>query len=802
MLTHYLKIAFRNMWKYRIQSLTGIFGLAFGIACFVPVLYWMRYETSYDSFYPDAANIYRIYAVDKPSGKVNELVPVILEKKLHEHYPGTEASTLFYAELNNCKTEEVPHIRLRTLNTDDSFFRVFTQEFVSGDVRQPLQTLFNIVLTESVAVRLFGDVEKAIGQQIQSTFYFFNPPYTVTAVVKDPPADTNLAFDALLYHDLLSDMAQAPEDMQWVQFMVQLYVRLHPDTDVGYLAENLRDFIPRLEVGDNVELRMVSASDVRHRLNSDVPFALNFIRLFVAAGILLMFSAVFNFLNLHLDLFRQRSRELRQRSIHGATGGQLIRQMLFELACSIFPALLFACCFVLLARPVFSGLLGIEMGMSELIRLFAICGIGVMALMLFVGFLTSWRLSYLLMRKPAERKAPGQLVVRRMAVTLQLAVSVVFIVAACVVMMQIHFVNRKDMGFDRAGVIQLYGLPPYMQNNLRTSLMQELYAIPQVKNIATSNFDPQHNAKTIEMVSKLEWPGKSPDENPAFNVIPADSHFAETLGLKMVAGDWFNEGGEQRVVLNEEAVRVMGLSEPVGTVVRLSIYDIDMDIAMQDFDVEYRVVGVVKDFHTLSLRSRIHPTIFRYAFTPPVSRITENNILYIDVEPGQELEAIRRITAVLPSIDPSFADLRVMTLDGLYDSFNHSEQAGFKMFSVLATVCLLISLFGIYAVATASTQRRRKEIAVRKVLGAESDTIVHMFFREYTLQVILVGAISLPLVYLAMRRWLQGYAYHTNISVWLLAGVIVGVIAVVLLTVFGQVMKAANSNPGEVVKSE
>jgi putative ABC transport system permease protein len=141
-------------------------------------------------------------------------------------------------------------------------------------------------------------------------------------------------------------------------------------------------------------------------------------------------------------------------------------------------------------------------------------------------------------------------------------------------------------------------------------------------------------------------------------------------------------------------------------------------------------------------------------------------------------------------------------LDELYDRLNHSEQVGLQLFTVLATVCLLISLFGIYAVATAATQRRRKEIAIRKVVGAEVSDIVRMFFREHTLHVIMAGVIALPLAYYAMFRWLQGYAYRTNIPWWLLAGVIAVLAVVVLLTVLGQVLKAANSNPAEVVKSE
>ncbi|MDH6303504.1 putative ABC transport system permease protein [Parabacteroides sp. PF5-5] len=801
MFRHYLKIAFRNIWKHKTQSLTAIFGLAFAIACFVPALYWFRYETSYDSFYPDAEHIYRIHVIEEQSGKVNELVPGVLSNKLHEHFPGTENSTYFISEINNCKTEHVPHIGLRTLITDSSFFRVFKQEFVSGDAMQPLHIMNNIVLTESMAIGLFGDVEKAIGQQIQSTFYFFSDPYTVTAVVKDPPSNTNLPFDALLLNDYLLSMLGAPEEYQWIECTVQLYVKLHSQTDAENLAEQIRDLPSQLNAKPSYEVRMVPVSDVRHQLNSDIPFTMNFIQLFVAAGILLLFSAIFNFLNLHLNLFHQRNRELHQRAVHGAKSKQLISQMLFELTCSILLALLIGGCLVLFARPVFSKLLDLAIERWPLIQLFIICGVSVTVLVLSLGFIIFWRLKHLALQPLSKGKTTGKPLLKGIAVTLQLAVSIVFIIATLVVMMQIQFVNHKDLGFNRSGTIQLHGLPPYMQNNVRTALIQELQTIPQIRNISRSNFIPQHHANTMEMTNIVEWPGKLKDDNPTFNIIPTDQHFSEIFGLKMLAGEWYKEGGGQNVVLNEEAVRVMGLKDPIGTNLRISIYNIDMEIAKQEYDVEYKVVGVVNDFHTLSLRSRIHPTIFRYIPTPK-SRMVDNNILYISVTPGQEQEAIERIAAILPNVDPSFADLKLTTLDNLYDNFNHSEQVGLKMFSVLAMICLLISLFGIYAVASASTQRRRKEIAIRKVVGAKASDIIRIFFREYSLQVIIASVFALPLAYLAMSRWLQGYAYRTDIPWWLLAGVMIGVVAVVLLTVLGQVLRAARSNPAEVVKSE
>lgn len=786
MIAHYLKIAFRNMWKYKTQSLTGIFGLAFAMACFVPTLYWMRYETSYDSFYPDAAHIYRIYTVEKESGKVNNGASRIVEKKVREQFPAVEASTAFVTGQENCRTEGMPHIRMQMLYADSSFFSVFPQAIVSGDPNKPLQVLNNMVLTESVAVRLFGDAEKAIGQQVQTKMSATFPPYTVTAVMKDLLPNSNMSFDAIIYHDMIKSLSEAPEEIQWTMSFMEVYVKFNPRTEVGDASEQLCDLPSRLGTNPHIELRMIPVSDVRHKLNSNAPFTLNFIGLFVASGILLLFTAVFNFLNLHTDLFRQRLRELRLRTVNGATGSQLIWQMMFEQACAIVLALLSACWFVVVARPAFSGLLDIEMGLLPMILLFVVCGIGVMALMLFISFILFGRLSRLAMRPQSEGKLTGQPpVLRRMAVTLQLAVSVVFIIAALVVMMQMHFVNRKDLGFDRRGIIQLSGFTDY-SGKIEAALIQKLSTIPLVESVTDASFEPQHKPNPLAMTAKVMWQGKPIDESTAFDRIGTDSRFAETLGLQMVDGKWWDEGQAQKIVLNEEAVRVMGLSEAVGSIVSIP-YPYDDSI------LECEVAGVVKDFHIQSLRNRIQPTFF---FS------TLANILYIRVTPGQEMEAIRQISAILPDVDVSLADARLTPIGELYNRLNKSEQIGLQLFSILATVCLLISLFGIYAVASAATRRRRKEIALRKVVGAEVDSIVRLFFREYILQVIIASVVALPLAYLAMSDWLQGYAYRTNIPWWLLVGVIAGVVAVVLLTVLGQVLKAANSNPAEVVKSE
>ncbi len=797
MFTHYLKIAFRNMWKCKTQSLTGIFGLAFGLACFVPALYWFRYETSYDNFYetsydnfheksddyfyPDADKIYRVYSVDKQSGKVNERVSGILERKLREQFPTMQSSTVFFIEQDRCSSNKTSNVQLHTVFADSTFLNVFPQVIISGDAQNPLQVLNNIILTESAAIGLFGDVEKAIGQTIKSTMYTKFSPYTVTAVMKDPPPNTNISFNAILCHEQLTlqkSFAERTVEQIWTLANLSMYVKLPSGTNLSEFVKGLNNFTSALDSKAHMELQMMRISNVRHHLNADVPFTLNFIHILFACGLLLLLCSLYNFLNLYLDLFRQRNRELCLRTVHGASQLQLIQQMMIELACAIVLALLLACFFIIITRPAFSGMFRIDIGLSQLMLHFVICAIGVMMLTLCVSFIIFRRLSRLAIRSQSKRTTNSKTTLRRTAVMSQLAVGVSFIVAALVVTIQMNFINHKDLGFDSTGIIRVSGITSIPMDKA-ASMMFGMAAIPQIENYSFTHFEPQQNVSSSVLTDKVEWEGKLPSDNPIFQRIPTDSRFADTFGLHMVMGKWLGELGENNIVLNEEAVQAMALKEPIGSVIRMSLNDMQ----------EYTVVGVVKDFHTSSLRNRILPTIFLSSKYPL-------DILYVRAIAGQEKEVIQQMNTLISGN----GEMEFTPLQQIYDQLNNSEKVGMQLFSVLATVCLLISLFGIHAVAAASTQRRRKEIAIRKVVGAKAGAIVQLFLREYTLLVLIAAAIALPFAYLAMNHWLEGYAYHIHIPWWLMASVLVGVTILVLLTVLGWVLKAANRNPGEVVK--
>lgn len=505
MLIHYCVIAFKNIWKYKVSASISILGLAFALVCFVPILYWMDHETAYDSFYKDSESIYRVYSVEKQSGKVNKGASKGIENSLREQVPAIEASTTLMLSTENCRTQATPYIQMNMLYTDSTFLEVFPQSFVCGEMSHPLQIVNNMILSESMAVRLFGDAEKAIGQPIHTLMRASLPPYIVTAVVKDPPAHTNLLFDAIINHNMIQHFSQLPPEAQWSFFVMDLYVKLHPSADPKAFANQLKELPERIGVNKEIELRTLPIREIRHHLNEDTPFTLNFIGLFVVSGALLLFAALFNFLNSYMDLFRQRVREWRLRTVNGATRKQLIEQMSVELGCSVLASLLVALIFIVQVKPLFARWLEIDLEMGRFLFLFAGVGIGTFLILQCTGLVFFGQFSHTATTSLVPKETVKPLLLRRMAVTLQLMISILFIVASLVVMEQMRFVNQKDLGFDPKGLIQLSGFVD-VSGKIESTLMQELSALPQVKSFTTRTLSL--NIMSIPWRSSRMWNGR------------------------------------------------------------------------------------------------------------------------------------------------------------------------------------------------------------------------------------------------------------------------------------------------------
>ena len=787
LLIHYLLIALKNIWKYRVSAATSILGLAFALVCLVPILYWMDHELSYDSAYPGSKFIYRVYSAEKSTGKINTGASKAIQASVCQENPAIEASTLLFITPENCRTDQIPYVQVNMLYTDSTFLNVFQQEIICGD-RMPLRAINNIVLTESMATHLFGEPTDAIGKHLQTLMAPKWAPYVVTAVVKDPGKHTNLPFDAIIHHDMIDGLNRGSAEMQWQYFMTDFYVRLHPDADPEAFADRIRDLPERVGVNKDLELRAMPIQDIRHHLKGDAPFTLDFIGLFVASGILLLLAALFNFLNSYMDLFRQRAREWRLRLVNGATRKQLIAQVAVELACAVVAALLVALVFIVQMRPLFAGWLDIDLNYARILTFFAGMGLLALALILLIGLPLFAHINRQMTRTLTENASARSPLSHRMAVALQLMVSIIFIVAATVVMLQLRYLGNKDVGFERENLLLVDGFVD-VRGNLESALIQELRKNPAIVGLSDTEFKPQHEMNPIAIIKNIEWEGKPQGEEIPVYFHATDYRFGDTFGLRYLSGGWWLEGEQQRIVINESMARLMGMENPVGQVIRMP------DLRDYSQTAEYVIAGVVNDIHTLSFRQPIHPTAF-------IDAGGFVNKLYVRTAPGQSEVVADQIRTLLPKISPTLADAQVTPVGALYDALNQSETIGLRIFSFLALACLLIALFGIYAAASAATKRRRREIAIRKVVGAGTGSILLLFIREYARLIAIASLIAFPIAYLIMADWLSGYAYRIEIAPWWFAVILVGIAALVLITIWQQVIKAANENPAEVVKCE
>ena len=387
----------------------------------------------------------------------------------------------------------------------------------------------------------------------------------------------------------------------------------------------------------------------------------------------------------------------------------------------------------------------------------------------------------------------------RTTLLLQLIISSFAIMSAFVTWKQVDFMNHVDWGFDTENLLQIE-----MKVRDREPLMEEIEKLPSVKEVIhTAFFTVSQNSDKLgpSGVTGVGWDKKPIDFNPLFQTFVVDGNFIEKMKLEIVVGrgiidEDFTRGNQaNKVVINKSAQRIMEMDDPLGQSITVPANWFSADGRGTD---NFEIVGVVEDFHTVGLHSEIPPLIIK------VMKDSGGGYFnYVRVMPGMEEEAIEAITDLIPKFRPDGEnETLVVSMSQLLSDLSKNEQNQLRLFATLASLCILITVFGIYSVSQRETRRRRKEIAIRKTAGAKSKEIMNMFFREYLTLTLIAVVIALPLSWLFMEQWLQNFAYRITISWWMFVVVLFIVASIVILAIVTQVTRAANQNPAEVVKSE
>lgn len=804
MFLHNLKIAFRNILKYKTQSVISVLGLTIGIVFFAYGYRWYQFETTYDAFYPNSDLIYRVYPVHKSSGVPYDMgqMPYIAVNKMQQTFPEIEKSAVLFPRYSSrmlCDNKDLGYPDFEFV--DERFFLMFPPKVIAGTINdRSMGNEDDLVVTESFARKQFGTSEGALGKTLLSGY---DISYTIKAVIADPPQNTIFRSEGYIPDSFVKQFSsKAEESVQWRDVAnARIYIKLHSKTNVTKFLQKLETFAIDHNYNDDMFIRITPLSSVRYTVgvnSENTIFDIKYLRTFIFAGILLLFASFFNYINLTLRNIRTRYREINLRLVSGASGRKIFLQFSTEITLMM----------VIVALLAFS--------LAELIQGFFECQfstvivtdclfftlLATIFVVLFMLNVVVYLFLLRLVRKVSFRQfvpIRQKVIVENGSLILQLIIGIGFIMCSFIFWRQMHFLQTADWGFDKENLFQLK-----TEVRERTGLLKTIRELPFVTGIIESNyFYILSNTEDMGAlgVEGVKWENKLPANNPMFETFGVDADFISSMGLSLLAGRNFNTEdftrGSQadKIIINETAKQVMGMADPIGKKVAIPAMWWNESGRKKE---EFEIIGVVKDFHSVALQYPIPPLIIKGE-----KQNNEGYMNYIRISPGKEQEAEKAINQLIPRFFPDKEGTKLLTpMNVVLDDLSKTEQYLFRLFSTTALLCILISIFGVYSMSQRETLRRRKEIAIRKTNGAKTKEIVALFVREYLLTTFVACAIALPLSGFFMQRWLENFANRIGIAWWMFLLVILFVIFIILMTIISQIIRAARENPAEVVKSE
>lgn len=786
MIRNTIKIAFRGLLRHKLYSFINVGGLGLSLFCCLLIGFWVRDELSYDKFHRDPDRIYRIvkdFVTSDGSRTPDATTPSALAAALRKDLPEIESVTRIYPNWNQkflIRQTDMQFYEEGVYRVDSSFFDVFTFPFVSGNKQSAFQTPKSVVLTETMARKYFGS-ENPIGKRLN--LRIDGGDFTVTGVLKDVPGNSHFHFDFLIP---LRRVDVNP-DTDWASHTFYTYAKLKPNTRAARFTDKLRLLVRKYQP-ENLNIFYVQALTDIH-LNSKLKWELgqnsdrSYVQILSFIGLFILIIAGINYVNLATARSSQRAREVGVRKVAGAFRRSLIVQFLGEsMVVSVLSGIL-AIGLVVVLLPFFGGLVGKDLtiwnrpGLQTcLTALGAAMILGLLAGIYPALFLSSFKPALVL----KSQKIPGTRFswLRQGLVTFQICASVLLMIGTIVVNRQIKFLRTTPLGFDKEQIITLPNVGGL--SNL-DALRSELLGLRQVVKVGAAS----------GVFGASNWSNgmtkKGSDRAVVVNFMVVDNDFLQTLDVRVRQGRLFSarfpSDSTASLLINETAARQLNLNNPLGAIV-------DMD-QMGDYRT---VVGVVKDFHFTSLHNAIKP----FAFV--VGRQNLSN-LFIKVRGTDMKEALAEIEKKWNELVPQ-RPFTYFFLDENFAALHRSDELFQRVVSGLTVLALCIAGLGLFALASFTTERRTKEIGVRKVLGASASGIVRLLLGQFLKLVLTAIVIACPVAWYIMNYWLQNFAYKIEMKLWMfvLAGLITMLIA--LLTVGFQSFKAAWVNPVKSLRSE
>jgi putative ABC transport system permease protein len=790
MLKNYIKIAFRNLKKDKQFTLLNVLGLSAGIACTLLIYLWVHDELSYDKFFANDRQIYQVMEhrkssagvllSDESSGLVSQTV---LAQDPEVEYAAAVAPPEWWQQFTLTSGEK--NIKAIGQYVGKDYFNIFSFKMIAGDKGKVLDAKNSIVISDELAKKLFGTTQNVIGKDIR---FQHDTDFFVSGVFEKVPSHSSQQFDFVLSFDYLATMPAQSWVKTWGNGGPHNFVLLKKDADVDAFNKKIASMITKNSGDTTRSLYAMRFSDIYlHDTfvhGSRVSGRDEYVNLFSLVAIFILVIACINFMNLSTAKASGRMKEVGIKKVVGAGRSNLIIQFLSEsVLMAVFTTIL-AVGIAWLLLPQFNQLTGKEITLhfdGPLI-------LTLLGITIFTGVVSgSYPALYLSKFNPLAilkgkfNPSVSELIARKGLVVFQFTISVMLIVAVLVVYQQIQLIQSTTPGYNKENVIR-FTSEGKLQGN-EDSFAAELKTLPGVVNASFT----QHNIVGRNYAtSGLTWDGNPADRNVYFEGFFGGYNFVETMGMQMVAGRSFSKSfaaDGNNIILNEAAVKVMHLKDPVGKTIKGGNNLI-------------KIIGVVKDFHFESLHEAVKPAFIALAQgTSPWYK------MMVRIKGDHQKETVAQIQKLYEAYNPGFP-FNYSFLDEAYQKQYETEVRVSMLSEYFSVLAIIISCLGLFGLVAFTAQKRQKEIGIRKVVGASVNSITFMLTRDFLKLVFIAVLIAFPLSWYLMNEWLHGFAYRINIGPSVFVIAITSVILITILTVSFQAIKAALVNPVKSLRSE
>lgn len=778
MFKNYFKIAIRNIIRYKTYSVINIIGLAIGIASVLIIFLVVQGHLGFESHNTKINRILRVNKkyIMKGETSINSATCYPLKNAAIETIPEIEDATHLIVQSSIIKSGDNVIRENNICFASPSIFNIFTIDFMKGDPGNAINDINSVAVSEEMALKYFSETDP-----IGKTLLFNNRvERTITAVFKNIPKFSEYRFNCII--NLNSAMEKEDYD-NWFSHWMETFVLVRENSDIPIVQEKV-DQLMKANLGEQSGARLQPLGNIHLYSVEGNPTIQKYIQIFISIAILILIIAVLNFMNLATAQASKRAREVGLRKVSGAGKSSLIYQFIGESIVCTFIAFFVSLIILEFSLPLFEKISGNEMSLNIfkpieilLIVSFVII-LGIVSGSYPAFILSSFSPVKVLKSNLNNMKKGFKL--RTVIVIVQFIIAVFLISGTGVIYSQLKFMQKKDLGFDKDNLIYMR-LNNDVENKYDT-FKEKCKKIPGVINLTRSSSRPD---AVWNIMRGISWEGNPNDEGSAFAFLAADQDFIKTVKLEIVSGRDFSEdlaSDEDRVLINEAAVKMMEVEEPLG---------------MKLGDDQNEIIGVVKDFNSLPLNYEIEPLLI--ANIPEYYQYYRYLLMRIS---GSDIKKTTEdIKHIWLEIAPDFPFSFRFISDTFQSTYEVEITAGL-LFKIFAGLGVFISCLGLFGLVSFITEQKRREIGIRKVVGSTSAEVVWLLSFKFIRWVIIANLIAFPLSWYFMSKWLENFVYRTSMNplIFVFAGLIS--LFITLFTVSIRILKAANSNPVEVLKYE